>query len=137
MTNDRIWRTVAMMAMTAWMGLAPAAPVMAQASPAGDAVKGKTVFARCAICHGVEPGKNKLGPTLAGIVGRKAGSVPGFNYSPAMKAAALTWTPAGLDKYITNPKATVPGNKMIFAGLPNATDRANLIAYLRNPGSVK
>jgi len=103
------------------------------AQAAGDPVKGKAVFARCVICHTVEPGKNKLGPTLAGIVGSKAGGVPGFNFSPAMKNSKIVWTPANLDKYLTNPRAMLPGNRMIFAGLPNADDRANVIAYLAKP----
>jgi cytochrome c len=101
--------------------------------PVGDPVKGKAVFARCVICHTVEPGKNKLGPTLAGIVGSKAGEVPGFNFSPAMKASKIVWTPANLDKYLTNPRSFMPGNRMIFMGLPNADDRANVIAYLKKP----
>lgn len=105
----------------------------ALAQAAGDPVKGKTVFARCAICHTVEPGKNKLGPTLANIVGSKAGEVPGFNFSPAMKASKVVWTPDALDKYLTNPRAFMPGNRMIFAGLPKPEDRANVIAYLKKP----
>jgi cytochrome c len=103
------------------------------ADPAGDPVKGKTVFARCMICHTVEPGKNKMGPTLANIVGQKAGEVPGFNFSPAMKNSKITWTEANLDKYLTNPREMIPGNRMIFMGLPNAADRANVIAYLKKP----
>lgn len=105
----------------------------ALAQSAGDPVKGKTVFARCAICHTVEPGKNKLGPTLANIVGSKAGEVPGFNFSPAMKASKVVWTPDALDKYLTNPRTFMPGNRMIFAGLPKPEDRANVIAYLKKP----
>ncbi|HEX8445544.1 MAG TPA: cytochrome c family protein [Sphingomonas sp.] len=111
-----------------------AAPASAQA---GDAVKGKATFAKCMICHAVEPGKNKLGPTLSGVVGRKAGTVPGYAYSAAMKAIGLTWTPAVLDKYLASPRAVVPGTKMIFAGLPAPADRANVIAYLGNPAAVK
>lgn len=103
------------------------------AQPTGDPVKGKAVFARCAICHTVEPGKNKLGPTLANIVGSKAGEVPGFTFSPAMKASKVVWTPAALDKYLLNPRTFMPGNRMIFVGLPNPEDRANLIAYLKKP----
>jgi cytochrome c len=105
----------------------------AGAAPAGDAAAGKTVFARCAICHSVVAGQNKIGPSLAGVIGRKAGSVPGFAYSPAMKGANLTWTPEELDAYLINPRAKVPGTKMIFAGLPKPADRANVIAYLANP----
>jgi len=100
---------------------------------AGDATKGKAVFARCAICHTVEAGKNKLGPSLANIVGQPAGEVPGFNFSTAMKNSKVKWTPDNLDKYLTNPRTFLPGNRMIFAGLPNADDRANVIAYLAKP----
>jgi cytochrome c len=100
---------------------------------AGDAVKGKAVFARCAICHTVEPGKNKLGPSLANIIGQKAGEVPGFKFSPAMTNSSVKWTADTLDKYLTNPRTFMPGNRMFFAGLPNAADRANVIAYLQKP----
>ena len=103
------------------------------AGPAGDPVKGKTVFARCAICHSVEPGKNKLGPSLADIMGQKAGEVPGFKFSPVMKASKVVWTPETMDKYLTNPRTFMPGNRMVFMGLPNPADRANVIAYLTKP----
>lgn len=113
------------------VGVALASPAAAQ--QAGDAAKGKLVFARCAICHTVVAGQNKIGPSLAGVVGRKSGSLPDFQYSPAMKNAGLTWTPQTLDVYLTKPQAKVPGTKMIFPGLPDPADRANVIAYLANP----
>jgi len=112
-------------------------PVAAAPAPTGDAVKGKQTFARCGICHSTAAGTNKIGPSLNGIVGRKSAAVSTFNYSPAMTAAKLVWTPEALDRYLTNPKALVPGNKMIFPGLPNADDRNNVIAYLSNPDAVK
>jgi cytochrome c len=96
----------------------------------GDAVAGKSVFNKCAICHSPAPGKNSVGPTLFEIVGRQSASVDGFKYSDAMKAANKTWDAATLDVYLTNPKAMVPGTKMVFPGLPNPEDRANVIAYL-------
>ena len=96
----------------------------------GDAAAGKTVFAKCAICHAIDPAKNGIGSTLIGVVGRPAASVQGFSYSEAMKAANKTWDEATLDVYLKDPKALVPGTKMIFAGLPKAEDRANVIAYL-------
>ena len=71
-----------------------------------------------------------MGPSLKGIVGRKSGSFPGFNYSPAMKGKNVTWNPATLDTYLTAPMKFVPGTRMAFAGLPNAQDRADVIAYL-------
>ncbi|MGC4252672.1 MAG: cytochrome c family protein [Sphingobium sp.] len=96
----------------------------------GDAAKGKAVFARCAICHSVDPGVKKMGPSLAGLFGRTSGTVPGFTYSPAMQKAKIRWDAKTLDDFFTKPSALVPGNKMAFVGLPNAADRANLIAYL-------
>jgi cytochrome c len=115
---------IGLVGSTAWAG-APAP------APAGDAVKGKTVFARCAICHDLKPGVQKMGPSLHGVFGRKAGTVAGFNYSPAMKSAKITWSATTLDSYVTSPAKLVPGNKMAFAGLAAPADRANLIAYLQ------
>jgi len=113
---------------TAVAGVAPAA-----APPAGNAAAGKTLSSKCTVCHSFVAGQNKIGPSLAGIIGRKAGTAPNFGYSPAMKASKLTWNVATLDRYLTNPRATVPGTKMIFAGIPAPADRANLIAYLAAP----
>lgn len=97
---------------------------------AGDAAKGEKVFAKCKICHMVSvDGKHTIGPNLHGVVGRKAGSTD-FNYSSAMKGADIVWNAETLDKYLTDPKAMVPGNKMAFAGLTKASDRENVIAYL-------
>ncbi|MDO8875557.1 MAG: cytochrome c family protein, partial [Pseudolabrys sp.] len=75
-------------------------------------------------------GKNRVGPSMAGIVGRKSGTVEGFRYSAANKNADITWTPEVLETYLTNPKAVVPGTTMAYVGLRNATQRADLIAYL-------
>jgi cytochrome c len=108
-------------------------PAVTSAAPAGDPVKGKAVFARCAICHSVEPRKNVTGPSLANIIGRAAGAVPGFKFSPAVKNSKIRWTPQTLDKYLASPRTYIPGNRMFFAGLPNAADRANVIAYLGKP----
>jgi len=97
---------------------------------AGDAANGATVFKRCAVCHSVEPGKKAgMGPNLSGVVGRKAGTTD-FAYSPAMKAAAVKWTPATLDTFLTRPATMIKGSRMAFAGLPSAQDRADIIAYL-------
>lgn len=100
------------------------------AHAAGDADAGKKVFSKCAVCHTAVAGKNGLGPSLFGVVGRPSASIAGYNYSDAMKAANKTWDEATLNVYLTDPKAAVPGNKMAFAGLPNPDDRANVIAYL-------
>jgi cytochrome c len=97
---------------------------------AGDPTAGQTVFAaRCAACHSTKPDDNKIGPSLASIVGTKSGTVPGFNFSTAMKDANVTWDDANLDKYLANPNGFVHGTKM-FVNLPSDTDRQNVIAYL-------
>jgi cytochrome c len=97
---------------------------------AGDTEAGRSVFAtHCAVCHATAPGENKIGPSLAGIVGSKSGSVPGFDFSAAMKDANVTWVDANLDKFLANPVGFVHGTKM-FVNLPNETDRQNVIAYL-------
>jgi cytochrome c2 len=106
------------------------------ASAQGNAAAGKTLSTKCTVCHSLAAGENRIGPSLAGVVGRKAGSLPGFNYSPAMKSVGLTWTAETLDKYLTNPRALVPGTKMIFPGLPTPADRANLIAFLSQNGAA-
>ncbi len=103
-------------------------------SPAGDPAKGANVFKKCMACHAVGEGaKNKVGPELNGIIDRKMGAVEGFNYSDTLKehnAKGDTWTAEVLSKYLENPKAYMPGVKMVFAGLPKETDRADLLAYL-------
>jgi cytochrome c len=103
-----------------------------EAQAAGNPVNGKTVFSRCAICHSAGKGEaNRIGPNLFGVVGRKAGAVPDFNYSSAMKSFGKAWTPELLDTYLTHPPVVVPGTKMSFAGLSNAGQRADVIAYLQ------
>ncbi len=96
----------------------------------GDPVRGQRVFAICGECHSLAAGTNKYGPSLHGLIGRRAGSVADFDYSDAMAQAGLTWDDATLDKYLADPQAVVPGNRMPFDGLPDARDRADLIAYL-------
>lgn len=114
-------------ALTSLALLAPLA-----AAQAADATAGADSFdANCAECHSLaKPLKNKKGPGLVGIVGRASASVPGFDYSDAMKAANLTWSKDKLDAYITNPKALVPNDKMKFKGLSDAKERADLIEFL-------
>jgi cytochrome c len=104
------------------------APSVARA--AGDAAAGQQVFARCLACHSTAPGENKIGPSLAGVFGRKSGSEPGYDYSPALKAANITWDEHTLDQFLANPAADVHGTKM-FISVPDATDRQNVIAYLK------
>ena len=101
----------------------------ASAQAGGDLIKGKSAFAMCAVCHSDIPGKNGIGPSLAGVVGRDAGTAPGFKYSAAMKAAGK-WTPEKLDAFIAAPKTAVPGTTMPFGGLKDAAKRADLVAYL-------
>lgn len=108
---------------------APAADV-AFADLTGDAAAGETVFAQCRTCHLVEEGKNGVGPSLYGIVGREAGSIDGFNYSEANASSGITWTPEVLFEYLEAPREYMPGTRMAFPGLKDAQDRADVIAYL-------
>lgn len=97
---------------------------------AADAEAGKKAFNKCAVCHSPVEGVTRVGPSLFGVVGRKAGTLAGFNYSTAMKEYGVTWTPETLDKYLAAPMQEVKGTKMTFAGVKDATERANIIAYL-------
>ena len=98
---------------------------------AADAGAGQAIFkTQCGICHSIVQGKNMVGPGLFGIVGRKSGTVEGFRYSAANKAADITWDAAILDKYLTSPREVVPGTIMTYAGLKDEAKRADLIAYL-------
>ncbi len=96
----------------------------------GDAAAGEKVFTQCKTCHVIEPGVNRIGPSLAGIVGRKAGEVAGYSYSAANKGSGITWTAEKLYQYLEKPARVVPGTKMAFAGLAKGQDRADVIAYL-------
>jgi nitrite reductase (NO-forming) len=101
----------------------------------GDAAAGRLVFRKCQACHSMEPGKTILGPSLAGIVGRRAGSEPGYSYSPAMKEANIVWDAKSLDAYLSDPQKFVPGNKMPFPGLKTDNDRADVIAFFAGSGT--
>lgn len=100
----------------------------------GDPAKGKTIFNRCFACHTLnEGGPNRVGPNLYGVIGRQAGTKVGFNYSPAMKKAGedgLVWSEETLVAYLENPRTYVPGNRMVFVGLPKLQDRLDVIAYI-------
>lgn len=99
---------------------------VACADPSGEAV-----FKRnCAICHSTEPDHNRLGPSLAGVVGRRSGAVPNFNYSSANKNSGIVWTQEKLDAYLANPQGVVPGTTMLFPGVKNDADRHALIDFL-------
>lgn len=125
-----IGRHVAGIALALALGIAG----HARAADAGDAEKGKAIFNRCKACHTFDPnGKSRIGPDLWGVIGRKAGTEPGYSYSSAMKKAGeggLVWTPEKLDAYLTDPKQIVPNNRMTFPGLKQAQERADVIAYL-------
>jgi cytochrome c len=95
--------------------------------PAGDPAHGKTVYQVCMGCHSLD--EDDVGPRHRGVVGRTAGTVAGYAYSPALKASQIVWNPDTLDRWLTNPQALVPGAKMFFA-MPNPQDRADVIAYL-------
>lgn len=112
-----------------------AVPALATSALAGDAAKGEQIFKTCLVCHAVGPNaRNKIGPELNGIVGRKWASVDGFSYSKDLadgKTAGKVWDEATLNQYIENPKALAPKGKMAYAGLKDAAKRADLIAYLK------
>jgi cytochrome c len=114
------------------LGLALNVLLVIAAAPglAADVESGKTAFKKCALCHTTEADKNKIGPSLFGIVGRKSATVENFNYSEAMKKFDHTWDEGTLDEYLTDPRATVPGTKMIFLGIKDKTERDDVIAYL-------
>ena len=97
----------------------------------GDAAAGEQVFKQCLPCHSIGPGaKNKVGPELNGLDGRKSGTAEGFSYSAANKDSGITWSEATFKEYIKDPRAKIPGTKMFFPGIKNETEISNLWAYL-------
>jgi cytochrome c len=123
-------RTIALFA-----GAVLLAATISLAQAAGDPAEGEKVFAKCKICHQIGEGaKNAIGPELNGVIGRHSGTAPGYNYSDANKNSGITWDEKNFREYIKNPKAKIPGTKMIFAGLPKDTDIDNLLAYLEQFG---
>ncbi|MGZ5927734.1 MAG: c-type cytochrome [Rhizomicrobium sp.] len=98
---------------------------------AGDPAHGKAIFNRCMVCHSIDAGVNHIGPSLHGVVGRKAGSVPNFMYSGANKKSGIVWTEQKIYDYLKNPQMMVPGTKMTFPGLPKPQDRADVVSYLK------
>lgn len=103
------------------------AAMPALAAPKGNAVRGKTFYAACMGCHSID--ENDVGPRHRGVVGRKAGTQPGYAYSPALARSGLTWTPANLDRWLQGPQKLVPGARMFFS-IANPAHRADIIAYL-------
>ena len=133
---------VAMFVAGAALAQAPTSPATAAgpvaiagafaALPPGHADDGAAIFKKCAACHQIGPtAKNSIGPVLNGVVGRPAGTYPGYMYSDANRNSGLTWTPDTLAAYLPSPKLLVPGTKMTFAGLQNPQDIADVIAYLK------
>jgi cytochrome c len=120
-TARQLWtvRLVAAMLVAMWCGAVQAA---------GDAARGAVLYQGCEDCHSID--KNDVGPLHRGVVGRKAGSVPDYDYSPALKNSNIVWTEDNLDKWLTNPQGLVPGTKMFFQ-VNGAKDRADLIAFLK------
>ncbi|HBK91802.1 MAG TPA: cytochrome c family protein [Parvularcula sp.] len=105
---------------------------VADAAAPGDPVKGKRVFLKCLACHSIAMGENKVGPSLYKIVGAAAGKSENFRYSDALAASGVIWTEEALDAYLENPAKNLPGNKMLFPGLPTPQERADVIAYLKS-----
>ena len=95
-----------------------------------DVEKGKALFEQCAACHSLDGTGDYDGPTLKGVIGRKAGSLEDYRYSAAMKRSDVVWDAATIDKYVADPQAFVPGNRMAFAGISDKTQREDLIAFL-------
>jgi len=116
-----------------WAGFSAIVVIAALASgPAMADGDGEKVFKKCKTCHSLKAGDNKVGPSLAGVAGRTAGTAEGYTkYSDAMIASGVVWDDATLDQYLADPKGFIPGNKMSFTGLKKAEDRAAVIAYLK------
>jgi cytochrome c len=118
-----------MRAHTGGVGTALAlAAAVCQAAP--DAARGEELYTRCAACHALAV--DRVGPRHCGLLGRRAGSVPGFTYSAAMKNSGLTWDDKTLDRFLAKPLKVLPGTAMTYDGVPEAKDRSDLIAYLRD-----
>jgi cytochrome c len=113
------------------LACALALPLLAAAAPSASTIRaGEAVYARCLGCHALA--YDRTGPRHCGLFGRRAGSVPGFQYSEAMKASDIVWTARTLDRFLANPGRTVPGTTMGYAGIADPRERAALIAYLKN-----
>lgn len=110
------------------------AKAVAYADLKGDAAAGEGAFAQCKICHSMEEGKNGIGPSLHKIVGSKAGDIPGYSFSPAMKSSGIVWSEDKIFDYLENPRKLVPGTKMSFAGWEDPQRRADVIAWIKANG---
>lgn len=121
-------RLLVLMGLCAF-GAAGIRPVGAQAVLPGDAVRGETVYSRCLACHALA--YDRTGPRHCGLFGRRAGSVPGYAYSQAMKASRIIWDEDTLNMFLKNPMKAIPGTSMGYAGIPDKQERADLITYLK------
>lgn len=119
--------------ITTAMAVGSAQAIAAAPNEGAGAARGEEVYVRCAACHAMA--NDRVGPRHCGLIGRRAGSVPGFSYSSAMKNSKLVWDEKTLDRFLAKPMAVVPGTSMTYDGVPDARDRADLIAYLRQAGS--
>jgi len=114
------------------LAVALALALAAGAAAAGDAARGEKIYARCLACHALA--YDRVGPRHCGLIGRRAGSVPGFAYSEAMRKSGIVWNAKTLDRFLADPPGEVPGTTMTYAGVADARDRADLIAYLARAG---
>ncbi|MFI5444950.1 c-type cytochrome [Polaromonas sp. UC242_47] len=115
--------------LAAWLALCAAAAVAPALAAAPEVVRGEQLYARCAACHALA--SDRVGPRHCGLLGRRAGSVPGFAYSAAMKKSDLVWDEKTLSRFLAKPMAVVPGTSMTYDGVPDAKERGDLIAYLK------
>jgi cytochrome c len=115
--------------------LAAALALAAGTAAGADAARGEQLYARCAACHALD--YDRVGPRHCGLLGRRAGAVPGFEYSPAMKRSKLVWNKETLDRFLADPPKAVPGTTMTYAGVEDPKERADLIAYLREAKCAK
>jgi len=106
----------------------------AAAGAAADAARGEQLYVRCMACHALA--SNRVGPKHCGLIGRKAGNVPGFAYTPAMKKSGIVWNEKTLDQFLAKPLKMVPGTAMTYDGIADAGERADLIAYLKQAGAT-
>lgn len=123
--------------LATWIALSAGAATVSACGSGGQQAAGGTVlaaapaaFAPCSGCHSVEAGRNLLGPSLHGVAGRKAGTLAGFAYSPAMASSGLTWDAATLDRFVAAPQRAVPGTRMSYGGMADAAQRKAVVEYL-------
>jgi cytochrome c len=119
-------------ALAVALGAGATAAAGAAAGAEGDPARGEQLYARCLACHALA--YDRVGPRHCGLAGRRAGSVPGFDYSAAMRKSGIVWTARSLDRFLADPLRTVPGTTMTYAGVPDPKERADLIAYLESAG---